>query len=438
MALEPGDTPKGKLPPFEVAKAVAFEAVLTQMEKHTGKSCWELLGMGKKEFTAKQLQVVGGGRPTGRAVQKHWTKVKRDDKWVPGKKPDNQGGRPSQITQAQKQAIADKAMALKKEKIATTPEKVRACLPKKTLNKATSEYISDNTIYRVFKTMCYDEKEDDPWHYLPSPQQDCLTGDMLPRRVKTADYVLNQITENAAWNFVAIDPCMSLLPRKQQKSDLIKIAAMGHKKWMSKKSKRKGVNLRAPAFAKTQKNDCDIVPWTPVFTRGCLKLVVLTDPGAKLNKSVHVADFVKRRLPAVLDEMKNEFGWSNTPRVLLHDKASYFVTPQTHQMNRTFAAGLRAGKFKSWAEDGASWLASHLGDFYPHETVISHVRRLLSTKFLKSSLHESPEQFAARMLKVEQYMNYEMGDGESLQRLGKHLHQRAKKLKDLRGERIPK
>ena len=95
-------------------------------------------------------------------------------------------------------------------------------------------------------------------------------------------------------------------------------------------------------------------------------------------------------------------------------------------------------KFKSWAEDGASWLASHLGDFYPHETVISHVRRLLSTKFLKSSLHESPEQFAARMLKVEQYMNYEMGDGESLQRLGKHLHQRAKKLKDLRGERSPK
>ena len=144
MALEPGDTPKGKLPPFEVAKAVAFEAVLTQMEKHTGKSCWELLGMGKKEFTAKQLQVVGGGRPTGRAVQKHWTKVKGDDKWAPGKKPDNQGGRPSQITQAQKQAIADKAMALKKEKIAPTPEKVRACLPKKTLNKATSEYISDN------------------------------------------------------------------------------------------------------------------------------------------------------------------------------------------------------------------------------------------------------------------------------------------------------
>ena len=83
-------------------------------------------------------------------------------------------------------------------------------------------------------------------------------------------------------------------------------------------------------------------------------------------------------------------------------------------------------------------MASHLGDFYPHESVISHVRRLLSTKFAKSSLHETPGQFAARMLKVERYMNYEMRGGESLEKLGKALHTRAGQLKKLTGERIPK
>ena len=31
---------------------------------------------------------------------------------------------------------------------------------------------------------------------------------------------------------------------------------MGHKKWMSKTSSRKGVNLRTPRTAKTQKNNC--------------------------------------------------------------------------------------------------------------------------------------------------------------------------------------
>ena len=77
-----------------------------------------------------------------------------------------------------------------------------------------------------------------------------------------------------------------MLPRKQTKEELLKIANMGIKKWMSKKSKRKGANLRAPATAKTQKEGCDIVPWTPVFTKGCLKIVVFTEEkNMTLNKS---------------------------------------------------------------------------------------------------------------------------------------------------------
>ena len=139
--------------------------------------------------------------------------------------------------------------------------------------------------------------------------------------------------------------------------------------------------------------------------------------------------------------MKKEWGWSSIPRVLLHDKASYFVNSSREILNPTFAAGLRAGKFNSWVEAGGgdcAWLAAHLGDFYPHETVISHVRRLLSTTFARSALHESPGQFAARMKRVEQHMNYEMGEGDSLQRLGQELHQRSAKLKELKGERLPK
>ena len=107
---------------------------------------------------------------------------------------------------------------------------------------------------------------------------------MMPYRVKTADHVLKKVTENAAFNFIAIDPCFSMLPRVEEKAVLLKIAQLGYKKWMSKKTRRKGTNLRAPAIAKTQKEACDIVPWTPVFTRGCLKLVVLTEKGAQLNR----------------------------------------------------------------------------------------------------------------------------------------------------------
>ena len=83
MALGPASTPSGKLPPMEVAKAIAFEKVISCMEKHLGKTCWELLGKSKKDFTAGQLKTIGGQRPSGRAVQKHWTKVKLDGKWFP-------------------------------------------------------------------------------------------------------------------------------------------------------------------------------------------------------------------------------------------------------------------------------------------------------------------------------------------------------------------
>ena len=63
-----------------------------------------------------------------------------------------------------------------------------------------------------------DEDEDDPWQFLTALQQDCVTDEMTPPRVKTADFIRMNMTESATCNFVAIDPCLSLLPRKLRKS----------------------------------------------------------------------------------------------------------------------------------------------------------------------------------------------------------------------------
>ena len=136
--------------------------------------------------------------------------------------------------------------------------------------------------------------------------------------------------------------------------------------------------------------------------------------------------------------MKREWKWTTIPRVVLHDKASYFVNSKTNKLNDTFDTGLRAGHFTSWVDGGSQWLAPHCGDLYLHETVISHVRRLLYSKFARKALYETPIQFAARMLKVEHYLNYEMGEGESLLKLGKELHERSEDLKKLKSERLPK
>ncbi len=86
MDFDPADTPSGKMPPFEVTKAIALEQVINTMEKHMGKTCWQLLGQGKAEFARQQLTVAGGGKPTRRAVQKLWTKVKKDKTWFPARR----------------------------------------------------------------------------------------------------------------------------------------------------------------------------------------------------------------------------------------------------------------------------------------------------------------------------------------------------------------
>ena len=116
------------LPQSEVAKALVFRQVLDAIEDKSGMTCWQLTGMSKKDFTASQLMKNGGKKGdtvTGRAVQKHWTKAKQNGNWFQTKKPSNKAGagRPPQISQAQKQAIANKAMALKDDIIPPTPDK---------------------------------------------------------------------------------------------------------------------------------------------------------------------------------------------------------------------------------------------------------------------------------------------------------------------------
>ena len=82
--LSPEDTPKGKLPPFEVAKAFAFDVVIRAMEKQMGKSACVLLGAEKGEFIANQLLLQGGGHPTRQCVFQNIARCKQAG-WYPGK-----------------------------------------------------------------------------------------------------------------------------------------------------------------------------------------------------------------------------------------------------------------------------------------------------------------------------------------------------------------
>ena len=447
--LSADNTPKGRLPPFEVAKAYAFEVVLTQMEKHMGKSACVLLGEDKGDFIAKHLTLKGGGHPSRQSVFQNLQKC-REKGWYPGKVFGERTGKPPALSQHQKEEIARVAMETKRKLIRPTPSLVRAKLPRLSLNPDTGSPISDWSIYNVFHTMCYDESEDDPWVYAYSPSKDYLSEGIIKARALCGQHVLDEFPAGAWSNHVAIDPCISILPTTKAQSDDQKVAAMGVKKMMSPKSKYKGPNLRAPKTVKSQAKDDVKIHWTPVFALGKVYIYVCNPDAAargpdlpvRLNDGAELAKFIKNVLPGVLEEMRDEHGWGRTPRTVVHDKASYMVAPRSQRLATTFAEALRKAKLTSWLGDGdadCSWLAGRLGDVYPHETVISHIRRGLNHRFPRSTPGETRGRFAGRMAKVQEYLNsddFATRDGGGLAKLAQSLRDRCHRMVLLKGGRL--
>ena len=211
--------------------------------------------------------------------------------------------------------------------------------------------------------------------------------------------------------------------------------------------------MRSSGMVNTQKNSNVVrVDWTPVFARGKLAIYVV-DPAEvardcsrpkKLADAANLAKFVRGPLPEVLDMMRGKYGWADLPRVVVHDKASYMVAAAHERLHVSFAGALHDAGSKSWTGDGTDstkWLVKLFGDVYLHETVISHIRRLLDTDFASKKLCETPTQFKARMKRVEDFMNSDGVSppwGTGLLGLAKELLPRCEEVVKRKGERIPK
>ena len=89
----------------------------------------------------------------------------------------------------------------------------------------------------------------------------------------------------------------------------------------------------------------------------------------------------------------------------------------------------------------SEWLVKKWGDVCPHETVNSHIHRLLDTYFACWRLQETVPEFMARVKKVEKFMNskrFAWKGGRGLKELGASLRSRCKEVIDRKGERIPR
>lgn len=452
MTFSDTETKVGHLSPWETCKAFAFHTALQAIETTLQKRACDLLGERMNSWIGKQLQVKGGGCPSEGAVLKAITRC-QDKDWYPGKVETKSGGRPPVYTTVQKRKMAEAAMSLKRHIIRPTPARVRAKLPRTCLHPDSGQPVSNDTIYNIFKTMCYDEFEDDPWQYLNTVTKDYLPEAMKPKRVMMAQYVMDHISGAACACHVAIDPCSSLLPTSETRSEEQRVAALGNKRFMSPKAKYQGVNVPASAYAKHQAGrDVLQLHWTPIFAKGRLRIYVC-DPRlakrnpclpAKLNDSEELAKFTKNVLPEELRGMQKKYQWSSLPRTVVHDKASYMVNSKGEKLNRNFADALHAAGLRSWAlgQDGSTkWMASRFSDVYLHETVIAHIRRCLDHRFPRATPGETFAQFRRRMDLVEDYLNsadFAAREGGGLLALAKDFLDRCAAVVQRSGERLCK
>ena len=110
------------------------------------------------------------------------------------------------------------------------------------------------------------------------------------------------------------------------------------------------------------------------------------------------------------------------------------ASPFHDRLNVVFADALEANGLRSWvgsAADSAGWLCARFADVYPHETAISHIRRLLDHEFTCARTHETVAQFRLRMGGVVAHMNsegFKAKDGTGLPGLCRSLRDRCERV----------
>ena len=104
-SFAPVDTPPGDLPPWEVAKAYAFHAVIVKMREVTGLSTRRLVGSRQDEFIAAHDTTASGRQPGVRAVRHVVSRCENPD-WYPGKERLRGAGRPPVYSEFRKHTIA--------------------------------------------------------------------------------------------------------------------------------------------------------------------------------------------------------------------------------------------------------------------------------------------------------------------------------------------
>ncbi len=217
----------GTLAPVEQAKVWALVYVRDKLNKPISQG-----------DIAQAVVKLGGGHPGQAAISKLENKFASDPKWYPGKQDEDAGprGRKPLFTPQKQQAVANAAMAIKRDGFEPSVEAVKERCPAATLNPETKQPFSDNLVAKVFHSRCFDDGAEEPWGHISPFNKTALSPELVKLRW---DWAKMQKKEGLPehWfhkNVVFIDPCNTVLSDSLKTGfDETRASYGKSKRWMS-------------------------------------------------------------------------------------------------------------------------------------------------------------------------------------------------------------
>ena len=348
---------KGSLSPWSQALVVAMLKLNSSHE----------LGMSYAEI-AKHVKNIGGGHPSKQAIASLHGITQLDKQWYPGKvKPGaKKRGPKTKFGKAQKRAIASSAMALKKAGVEPAVATVVARCPRAATNPFTRAAFIGPTITKVFKTMCYDVKPEEPWACQSPYQKTALPQPLIDQRLAWAKEI-QRMGKSTTWYFnncICMDPRNTVIPAAKRTVFDQQQKAMGrHKRWISNDARQYSRNLKAAAYAGKQNQWADKrVWWSVVLTRGQVFLKMMPSDWEQTGHGM--AEFVEE-LPALLKGGLAEN--KKLPKIIITDRGPGLYQASSGTIVAAYKEALSENGFKPFAGEEAEWQPPDVPDVLLHE-----------------------------------------------------------------------
>lgn len=335
------------------------------------------------------------------------------------------------MTGQQRGALARCAMTMKKSGIEPTYGNVVAACPKAALNPKTKRPFSKKTLYAVMQEDCYDDDPCLPWQHKARFSKKALATDMMERRVKFADYVL-ELRHNANWffnNLVWTDLCNSIIPLSEKKANQMALARKGNKGWISPGSELSSENLKGHPEALKQKSwNTMRIWWFPMLSRGKLHVDVFDE-----NFAGETAEGAAELVTKVRSALNVRFqSAASQPEFLFTDRGRGFYLPNSGAITSEYKQALADNDLQAFMGDNAVIQPGSMQDVLLHETAVSWLRHRLAQSTPKKCWLETRVEYGRRLKRCCEAVNKDL----DVEGLSQGLPKRLRLLKDSEGDRL--